>query len=115
MLDPKVGRFLTEDPIWPEDDTNAYRYVSNNPTNFTDPTGLAAYPIAPDHSGGGGLPLTPYYEEYVALGGPTYTDSDYRKVRAAMLAVANRAQELANNGRCDTLRSALERATVLAD
>lgn len=54
MLDPKVGRFLTEDPIWPEDDVNGYSYVGNNPTNFTDPTGLAAYPIAPDHSGGGG-------------------------------------------------------------
>jgi RHS repeat-associated protein len=38
--DPKVGRFISEDPIgFSAGDTNLYRYVNNSPTNFTDPTG----------------------------------------------------------------------------
>ena len=42
MYDPTVGRFLSEDPIGLLDDANLMRYVKNNPTNATDPTGLAA-------------------------------------------------------------------------
>jgi hypothetical protein len=41
VYDPTVGRFLTEDPSGLLVDPNPYRYVSNSPTNFTDPTGLA--------------------------------------------------------------------------
>lgn len=40
MYDPKVGRWLSEDPIWPESDINPYRYVHNGPTKATDPSGL---------------------------------------------------------------------------
>ncbi len=40
MYDPTIGRFLTEDPIGTADDVNEYRYVKNNPTDATDPTGL---------------------------------------------------------------------------
>ncbi len=36
--DPKTGRFTTEDPI--RDGINWYSYCSNNPVNYTDPTGL---------------------------------------------------------------------------
>ena len=40
--DPETGRFNQEDPIWFEaNDLNVYRYVFNNPSNYTDPTGLA--------------------------------------------------------------------------
>jgi RHS repeat-associated protein len=43
--DPKVGRFLSEDPIpIPERrvaELNAYPYVANNPVNRTDPEGQA--------------------------------------------------------------------------
>jgi RHS repeat-associated protein len=36
--DPKLGRFLSEDPKPP---VNPYPYVFNSPTNMTDPTGAA--------------------------------------------------------------------------
>ncbi|GEM_PF-634544 len=39
--DPKVGRFISEDPIgFGGGDVNLYGYVQNNPVNYTDPTGL---------------------------------------------------------------------------
>lgn len=39
--DPTIGRWTTEDPIAFEGgDADLYRYVGNNPTNFTDPSGL---------------------------------------------------------------------------
>jgi RHS repeat-associated protein len=38
--DPAMGRFLSEDPIGFDSDSNFYRYVRNNPTNLIDPTGL---------------------------------------------------------------------------
>ena len=38
--DPKLGRFISEDPIGFQGGLNFYTYVLNNPTNFTDPSGL---------------------------------------------------------------------------
>jgi RHS repeat-associated protein len=39
--DPTNGRFMSEDPIsFGAGDGNLYRYVSNSPINFTDPSGL---------------------------------------------------------------------------
>lgn len=41
MHNPNIGRWLQVDPIGFEaGDTNLYRYVGNNPTNYTDPSGL---------------------------------------------------------------------------
>ncbi|HPN95175.1 MAG: tRNA(Glu)-specific nuclease WapA precursor [bacterium ADurb.Bin236] len=34
--DPHIGRFISEDPQW---SPNLYAYVSNNPMNYTDPSG----------------------------------------------------------------------------
>jgi uncharacterized protein RhaS with RHS repeats len=40
--DPSIGRWTAQDPIaFKGGDANLYRYVSNSPTNFTDPSGLA--------------------------------------------------------------------------
>jgi RHS repeat-associated protein len=40
--DPKVGRFVSEDPSGFEGgDVNLYAYVKNNPINAIDPEGLA--------------------------------------------------------------------------
>ena len=39
--DPAPGRFLNEDPVGFDAGPNFYRYVSNNPVNEVDPSGLA--------------------------------------------------------------------------
>lgn len=45
MYDPTIGQFLSEDPISYEGlDTNLRRYVKNQPTMLTDPTGLRPPP-----------------------------------------------------------------------
>ncbi|NJL32459.1 MAG: RHS repeat-associated core domain-containing protein, partial [Phycisphaerales bacterium] len=54
---PTIGRFISEDPLgWPGDDQgNLYRYVSNNPLIYTDPTGWCkqnAQPVIQGPSGG---------------------------------------------------------------
>jgi len=38
--DPTVGRFLSQDPVGLSGDSNLYRYVRNQPTMQTDPSGL---------------------------------------------------------------------------
>jgi len=44
--DPKVGRFISEDPIgFNGGDANLYRYVDNSPVNGTDPDGEVAIPL----------------------------------------------------------------------
>jgi len=42
--DPKIGRFLSEDPIGFDGGINFYAYVGNDPTDLTDPLGLAPSP-----------------------------------------------------------------------
>ena len=43
--DPKIGRFISEDPIgFDAGETNLYPYVANNPTTFVDPSGEVRLP-----------------------------------------------------------------------
>jgi RHS repeat-associated protein len=42
--DPKVGRFISEDPIGFNGGMNFYAYVEDNPVNFVDPDGLLPFP-----------------------------------------------------------------------
>jgi RHS repeat-associated protein len=47
--DPASGRFVSRDPIgFAAGDTNIYRYVGNEPTDFSDPSGLLEPPSAGD-------------------------------------------------------------------
>lgn len=39
--DPKIGRYITSDPIGLRGGDNGYRYSLNNPLRYTDPAGLA--------------------------------------------------------------------------
>jgi RHS repeat-associated protein len=45
--DPKIGRFLSEDPIpigqRKLEELNPYAYVANNPVNFIDPSGAQCF------------------------------------------------------------------------
>lgn len=46
VYDPKLGRFMSADPVWTGDLTdpqslNPYSYVSNNPLTLVDPSGFA--------------------------------------------------------------------------
>jgi RHS repeat-associated protein len=44
---PTAGRFLSEDPSGLGPDINPYRYVGNDPTNGTDPSGMETIPLIP--------------------------------------------------------------------
>ncbi len=43
---PRLGRFLTQDPIGFAGGMNLYGYVGNNPVNFIDSLGLCAEPVS---------------------------------------------------------------------
>jgi len=69
------GRFLSKDPLsFDGGDVNLYGYVSNNPVNYTDPTGLLARCTSGlDALGGnsiGPLSLSPGQRVLDRLGGP---------------------------------------------
>jgi RHS repeat-associated protein len=54
--DPKIGRFISEDPIGFAGGVNLYSYVDNNPVLAGDPSGLSAYlycEVIPSARGGG--------------------------------------------------------------
>lgn len=50
---PRLGRFLHTDPIFYEDDMNMYAYVSGDPINAADPSGLLADDCLPMETGQG--------------------------------------------------------------
>jgi len=53
--DPKIGRYLTPDPIRPDGGINFFTYANNNPTNFFDNKGLFILAFCTYTSAGEGL------------------------------------------------------------
>jgi hypothetical protein len=45
--DPKLGRFISEDPLGLDAGVSFYAYVKNNPVNAIDPYGLRDCPVSP--------------------------------------------------------------------
>ena len=46
-LDPRLGRFISQDPLGFFRSPNAYSYIENNPLSYVDPYGLFAWPYTP--------------------------------------------------------------------
>ena len=50
IYSPELGRFLSTDPVWNQDDpqsSNLYAYTLNNPYKYTDPTGREPSALTP--------------------------------------------------------------------
>jgi RHS repeat-associated protein len=66
--DPKVGRFISEDPIGLAGGINQFAYVGNDPQNATDPSGL--YEIDVHY----------YLTYYLAIHSGCFNDSEAREI-----------------------------------
>jgi uncharacterized protein RhaS with RHS repeats len=78
MYDPRDGQWLSHDPTgFAAGDTNLSRYVGNDPINFTDPTGLFAYPGVIDYSSEGAVD-------------PAISKVEASSLKNALLSYANR-------------------------
>jgi len=88
--DSRIGRFISKDPIsFAGGDVNLYGYVSNNPVNYADPSGLTAAVPAP-------VPFPPL-PPVVIPGTPEnkkWTDSVIYLLRKAKEAIDNTIKDI---------------------
>jgi RHS repeat-associated protein len=68
--DPQTGRFISEDPLRFDAGVDFYRYIRNNPINFTDPYG-------PYTLGDGVPPLNPRMQKFMECMDICTGDSQY--------------------------------------
>lgn len=91
FYDPKIGRFISEDPIgFAGGDANLYGYVWNNPYKFTDPFGLDGW----------GSSAADWADEKIDLARRWYKPDPQNWVRNGLV---DTAADLAS-GLADTLR-----------
>jgi RHS repeat-associated protein len=69
-FDPGLGRWLSPDPLEERAGLNFYAYVSNNPLNGTDRSGLDGDPIAAVDSGTTGVAPATSYTTFVSTAPP---------------------------------------------
>jgi RHS repeat-associated protein len=61
--DPKTGRWMTQDPLgFDAGDSNLYRYVTNQPTNWSDPSGMGTIVPSDPAAPGSALKILPSTE-----------------------------------------------------
>jgi RHS repeat-associated protein len=93
--DPKVGRFISEDPVRFSGGINFYAYVRNNPANLVDPDGLQYVQTATDRVRGQYSPYTgeitfevtvanPFTSEFVAAYIHEYSHKGVRESGAGL-------------------------------
>ena len=100
--DPKIGRYLSPDPVGLDAGLNPYTYVSNNPLRWIDPTGLAeetpGAPQYPPYTGPPDEPLEPVSpEEWLP---PARTLGGAMVLATSMKKAIESASNICKNIRC---------------
>jgi len=90
--DASLGRFISRDPMGMSAGINVYAYVDNNPTNFTDPSGMLAKSVTSALSGFGSS-ISNYFETPL--------------VRDTYSTIKNGASMAVNNLRSDVYNGAM--------
>jgi RHS repeat-associated protein len=65
--DPKVGRYVTSDPIGLRGGINTYAYVRGNPLRYVDPLGLDTYSCKRPLDGLHGVMVGPLYHQFLCV------------------------------------------------